>query len=157
MKTDFEALLDPNDAALWTAYRADERHQQRRQALARLHAFVDRLLTYPPARRDQFAAVVCHAVVDAGSDLPIRHPLFVTILFPYLVRAVERREEHAARWMAHFYDHVIRWHDGREWLVVHAWDRRMLLQEALARNPADGAVRRELIAVMARQFEDADP
>ncbi len=72
MTNELVKMLDTEDAALWIEYLEDEDHG-RRQALVRLNAFVQRLMCYPAARRDEFAALVCQAVVDQNVDLLVRH------------------------------------------------------------------------------------
>ena len=73
MTNELVKMLDTEDATLWIEYLEDEDHRRRRQALVRLNAFVQRLMRYPAARRDEFAALVCQAVVDQNVDFPVRH------------------------------------------------------------------------------------
>ena len=72
MTNELVKMLDTEDATMWIEYLEDEDHG-RRQALVRLNAFVQRLKRYPAARRDEFAALMCQAVVDQNVDLPVRH------------------------------------------------------------------------------------
>lgn len=95
--------LGPSETILWQQYLSAEASAHRKRLLAALAEFVQALQEGSEEQRRDFAENFCRQMADAGEKLPLREPLFATIIGSYLVAACEQGEENAGRWLAYFY------------------------------------------------------
>jgi hypothetical protein len=144
-KTDHEIL--------WDAYLAAERDGERRAAMHALGAFVEALRAAPAVARAAWASDFCRRVLDAAEPIPIRHPLFVGILVPFLKDGLATGQYPAARWMAGLAQHL--YSNQAVWREFEFVTERGFLERALVFDPEDDAAKRRLFRVMWDEFRNA--
>lgn len=144
--------LAPETALLWRQYLAAEAQGQRKRTLAALRSFVEALQAAPEGQRNQFAEAFCRQVTDAGAALPLRMPLFASIIGPFLVSARQQGKENAARRIAYFHPQFLNMPASRRLIEVPYVSPTDLLREAFQRDPDDVRVQDQLIQTLATHF-----
>lgn len=147
------ALLDEGDAALWQRNLDLEQRGARERALAVLDEFVATLSAYRPERRAAFAEEFCALASAADATLPVRHPLLVGVICPYLAVAHARRDISALRWMVRLRERNVPLYECGPMFDPDRFGTTDLLREILAQDPADNASRRRLISELSRHFD----
>ncbi len=153
---DVADTLDTDQAQLWHEYLLAESSGYRKRVLTTLAKFVQALQGSSEERRHNFAENFCRQMADAGVRLPLRGPLFASIVGPYLVSAYEKREENAGRWLAYF--SLYFWNMPSSQKLIDLTDSRSptaLPMEAFRQDPANIHTQDLLIRKLSDQFEYA--
>jgi hypothetical protein len=143
----------PRHHPLWERYLAAEARGDRRAALPALAAWVDALRAGPDDERRAWVVDFCRRALDAGEPMPIRHPLLVGLLVPFLRAELDRREFPAARWLASLAQQL--YAHRALWSSLGFVTERQLLERALAHDPDDRAAQRRLLRVMCGELDYA--
>jgi hypothetical protein len=146
------AALPQPQQHLWDRYLATESRGTREAKLHTLNQFVDELLQSPEAAWKRWALDLAARIVDDGTEIPVRRPLFQRVLFPALVEALDAQSPGSARWLAGLSQHLHRCRDCMERLGDTRSSEWALLQAALAHDPGDVRSRQQLIRVMANHL-----
>ena len=136
--------LTPELLQQWHTYLAEEATGVRSHALHLLDAFIAELLASPPSRWHPWAISVSQDIVDHQRSLPVRLPLFRSILFPALHHELLAGSGFAARALASFTLLLVQCPQCRQQLPEALRTRDALLREAIRRDPADLTAKRQL-------------
>jgi hypothetical protein len=151
MSDPVRTMLDDQSYTLWHQYLASETQGLLPQALQGLDDFIRALRQVAPERRETFLAYACTLVVDKHQTFPLRQPLFVEVLAPYLIAQYHAQSPAAPRWIAGLAD----WFNATpaycEQLGLEYISEHVMLREALIGDPSNMAVQRRLIEIMAGQ------
>lgn len=150
MQTNLSKTLDEHEAMLWQQYLKLEAQGLRQPALRVLDQFISVLLQTSIEHQYRFAEQVCVDIVE-HNNVPVRHPLFAKILWPFLVDEYHAGSSATPMWIAHF-DKLGTFAQKREALNLDWPTKEMLLREAVTHDPSNTKARRQLIDVMARYF-----
>ncbi|MBX7206794.1 MAG: hypothetical protein K1X78_00665 [Verrucomicrobiaceae bacterium] len=145
--------LPPNIIAKWDAYLAEERTGVRSVALTQLESFITELLLRPVAEWHPWAIEIATEVVDNGIDLPVRMPLFRSVLFPALHTEVVAGSASAARWLAGFSQLLYHSQNCRDQLAPELQSEHGLILEAVRRDPTDSRAKHRLRAILQSRFD----
>jgi hypothetical protein len=137
----------------WERYLATESRGTREDKLRTLNEFVEELLQSPEAAWKLWALDLTARIVDDGTDIPVRRPLFERILFPALAEALDAKSPGSARWLAGLSQHLYRCPACMERLGRARSSEWALLQAAVAHDPGDVRSRQKLIRVIANHFQ----
>jgi hypothetical protein len=138
---------------LWVQYLAAEGRGDRRAALPVLSEFVAQLRAGPKRELAEWAASFCRRVLDEGEPMPLRHPLFIGVLVPFLKDGLKEKAPHTARWSAAVTQHL--YSDQATWREFDFLTERDLLERALEHDPADVRASHRLLGVMWAQLRYA--
>src|SRR5262245_23239927 len=138
-------MLTDDQRKLWEAYEAAEGRAPRAEKLQALNAFLDALVTSPPADWFPWARSIAEQVVDHGLNFVIRRPLFERAVFPALLAGYQARLPGSARWLAGLADHLLRNPQCREQFQLDEATELGLLRVAITHDPADRRSRLRVI------------
>jgi hypothetical protein len=150
MSDPLHSILDNQTYTLWQQYLAFETQGLRPQAHRGLEDFIRALRQLAPERREAFLEHFCTLVVDQKQEVPLEEPLFSEMLAPYLITQYLAQSPAAPWWIAAFADQFNATPKYREELGVEYVSELVMLREAMTRNPANLAVQRRLLEVMAK-------
>lgn len=150
-----DRMLPPEVDALWNDYQVAEARLPRQQKLARLDAFISKLLEIPIERWSEWALSIAREHSEVGKRIEVRMPLFRWVLFPALLQAIERRTPGAARWLAALAQHLYRAKDCQDQLPAPRQTEIGLLLLALEHDPDDNQARLKLIDAFKWQLDYA--
>jgi hypothetical protein len=136
----------------WERYLATESSGTRDDKLRTLNEFVEELLLSPEATWKPWALDLTARIVNDGTDIPVRCPLFERILFPALVESLGAKSPGSARWLAGLSQHLYRCPACMERLGRARSSEWALLQAAVAHDPGDVRSRQQLIRVIANHL-----
>lgn len=138
---------------LWANYLSAERVRIRQHSLAALDGFMSELLKLPVEVWHPWARDLAQRVVDQHEEIPIRLPLFRTVIFPALFAALKNSEPGAARCLAGFAQLLYKSPDCREQLPDNERSEYGLLARALQDDPNDASAKAQLLRIMRSHFE----
>ncbi len=145
--------LSPEQNLLWQQYLAAEAQGVRPQTLSALSKFVEALQADTQKRRDAFTEEFCCQMADDGVPLPLREPLFASIIGPYLVSSYQNRDRNAGRWLSHFYSQFRNMPPAQRLIDLPDLPSPMeLLMQAYRRDPDNIQTQDALIQYYAQQF-----
>lgn len=152
-------LLTSPERELWFGYCECERDGRRKQGLALLGQFIEKMRGRPPTVVSHWVETFCRWHWD---DAPrgdpwcvdhVRAPLVTDLILPELLHGYDQRYAARARWLALFfivdYGLVYRWLSQRGRAEL---EPERLLREALALDPADARAAAALRGALARRF-----
>lgn len=140
----------PDLASSWALYVAAERRGLRAEYLDALRAFIEHLMATDLPTRLAWINDFLIRKLDMGEDLPLRMPLFETVLFPELATRYEAGDATATRWLVDLKQFV---YSNRScWERLGPLTELGLLKEAYRRDPTAESVRRRLVDTLARDF-----
>ena len=145
--------LPPNIIVKWDAYLAEERTGVRSVALTQLESFITELLLRPATEWHPWAIEIATEVVDNGIDLPVRMPLFRSVLFPALHAELVAGSASAARWLAGFSQLLYHSQNCRNELAPELQSEHGLILEAVRRDPTDSRAKHRLRAILQSRFD----
>lgn len=137
----------------WEDYLAAERVRVRQQSLAALEHFTDAVLQLPTEVWHPWARELAMRVVDEREDIPIRLPLFRTVIFPALRAGLEFSIPGSARWLAGFAQLLYKSPSCSEQLPEKQRSQHGLLLRAVHDDPTDIRAKKRLLALMRSRFE----
>lgn len=146
-------VLHSEVESLWQSYLQAEKDRVRGEIEPTLERFIAALLELPVQEWQEWACKIAHLIADEGRDIPVRLPLFRSVILPSLLAGVQVREPGAARRLAHF--HSLLWHcrEALELLPEPMRSYEGLLREALELDPGDEVTRSQLIRMDADNLE----
>jgi hypothetical protein len=95
-------MIPAETERFWIDYIATERIRLRQESLGALDRFIDALLRLPPEVWHPWVRQLARRIVDEGEDIPVRMPLFRTVIFPALLADMQNSAPDAARLLAGF-------------------------------------------------------
>lgn len=145
--------LPANIIVKWDAYLAEERTGVRSLALTQLESFITELLLRPAAEWHPWAIEVATEVVDSSINLPVRMPLFRSVLFPALYAELCAGSPSAARLLAGFSQLLYHSQNCRDQLKPELQSEHGLILEAVRRDPKDSRAKHRLRAILRSRFD----
>ena len=138
-------MLTDVQRKLWEAYEIAESRAPRAEKLRALDAFLDALVTSPPAEWFPWARLIAEQVVDGGVNWVIRRPLFERAVFPALLAGYHARLPGSARWLAGLSQQLLGCPACRERFQPEEATELGLLLAAIGHDPSDRRSRLRLI------------
>ena len=138
-------MLTPRQNDLWIAYEQIEARGTREAKLNALDSFLAALASTPEEEWTGWAQNVARHVVDNGTDIQIRMPLFRRAIFPALLAGFKKQTPGCARWLAGLIQHIYRCKDCQQQLPEDCQTETGLLHAALQHDTTDHASRERLV------------
>lgn len=138
-------MLSPSVEGAWQYYLDSERTHLRSKVRLALDQFIAGVLALPEEERKSWALRTAWLVADEGQDIPIRLPLFRSVLLPALIEGVIERRPGCARWLAHFEELSCKCGQARAQLPEYLQTSWGLLKEALLLDSNDDNARKRLV------------
>lgn len=137
----------------WEAYLAEEKTGVRSEALRQLDAFIVSLRAQSESDWQSWAVGLSEEIVDLERDIPVRMPLFRSVLFPALHHRVVAGSGAAARILAGFSQLLYHSPECGDQLPPHLQTEHGLILEAVRRDTSDLRAKRKLRAILRGRFE----
>ncbi|MHA3775704.1 hypothetical protein ACXR0O_29670 [Verrucomicrobiota bacterium sgz303538] len=138
---------------LWEEYLAAERVCVRQESMGALERFIEALLQLSSEVWHPWARGLAQRVVDEGDEIPVRFPLFRSVLFPALLAGVEKRLPGAARCLAGFAQVLYKSPSCLVQLPENLRSEYDLLERAIQDDPSDAASKLRLLKLMRSRFD----
>lgn len=136
----------------WDAYLAEERSGVRSVALAQLDAFIESLKRQSQSDWQNWAVELGEAIVDCHHDIPVRMPLFRSVIFPALHSHLIGGSGSAARILAGFSHLLCQSPECRALLPPPLQTEHGLILEAERRDASDLRSKHRLRAILRDRF-----
>jgi hypothetical protein len=146
-------MISPEIIQLWQDYLAAERVRVRQQSLVALARFTSALLQLSTEAWHSWARELAMRVVDEREDIPVRLPLFRSVIFPALRLGLEKSTPGCARWLAGFAQLLYHSQSCTDQLPENQRSEYGLLLRAVHDDPGDMAAKRRLLALMRSRFD----
>lgn len=139
---------------LWQIYREAERVRVRQDFLVPLREFIESLTSLPTDVWHPWARELARQL-ERGYDIPVRLPLFRSVLFPALHAALLAGEAEPARLLAGPDMYLGLCPECREALPENLRTERGLYEEAIRRDPTDSRSKSKIRKMYRARFEYA--
>ena len=146
-------MIPAETERFWLDYIATERIRIRQESLCALDRFIDALLHLPPEVWHPWARQLARRIVDEGEDIPVRTPLFRTVIFPALLASMQNSVPGAARWLAGFAQLLYKIPSCTDQLPQNRRSEFDLLQQAVQDDPNDSLAKKRLLTLMRSRFD----
>jgi len=140
---------------LWVDYLATERIRVRQQSLQALESFIGALVQLPAEVWHPWARQLAQHVVDDNDDIPIRLPLFRSVIFPALVTGLNSSSSGCARWLAGLAQLLYKSPSCQDQLPENQRSEFGLLLRAVQDDPNDTRAKKRLLSLMRSRFDYA--
>lgn len=145
--------MPPEVLSQWDAYLAEEKSGVRSEALAKLEAFVTSLREQSEKDWHSWAVDLSEEIVDHHHDIPVRMPLFRSVIFPALYSRLTAGSGSAARVLAGFSQLLFHSRECQDQLPPQLRTEHGLILEAVRRDTSDLRSKRRLRAILRGRFE----
>jgi hypothetical protein len=145
--------LPPNLVNQWNAYLAAERSGVRSLALAQLDAFIESLRRQSDMDWQNWAAELSEAILDGHREIPVRMPLFRSVIFPALHGRLTGGSGSAARILGGFSHLLCQSPECRALLPPPLQTEHGLILEAVRRDASDFRSKHRLRAILRDRFK----
>lgn len=145
--------VSPEIVSQWDVYLAEEKSGVRSVALAQLDIFIASLLSQSEADWQDWAFNLSEAIVDHERDIPVRMPLFRSVIFPTLHSRLSAGSGGAARILAGFNQLLYHSPECQDMLPSHLRTEHGLILEAINRDPSDKRSKQRMRAILRNRFE----
>jgi hypothetical protein len=145
--------VSPEIVSQWEAYLAEEKAGVRSEALLQLDAFIASLRSQRESDWQGWAVGLSEEVVDLQRDIPVRMPLFRSVIFPALHSRLAAGSGSAARMLAGFSQLLYHSPECRDQLPPQLQSEHGLILEAVRRDASDLRAKRRLRAILRGRFE----
>jgi hypothetical protein len=145
--------VSPEIVSHWDAYLAEEKSGVRSVALAQLDTFIASLLGQSEADWQNWAFNLSETIVDHQRDIPVRMPLFRSVIFPALHSRLNAGSGGAARILAGFSQLLYHSPECRDMLPSHLRTEHGLILEAISRDSSDTRSKQRMRAILRGRFE----
>jgi PAS domain-containing protein len=146
-------MIPAETERFWIDYIATERIRLRQESLGALDRFIDALLRLPPEVWHPWVRQLARRIVDEGEDIPVRMPLFRTVIFPALLADMQNSAPDAARLLAGFGQFLYKSPSCTDQLPQNRRSAFDLLQQAVQDDPKDSLAKKRLLSLMRSRFD----
>ncbi len=146
-------MIPAETEQLWTDYLSSENRCTRLESLDVLNRFIGSILVLSPEIWQMWARDLCKKIVDDGSAIPLRMPLFQRVVFPALLADLHNLYSRSALYLASFAQQLYKSQSCMEQLPIEMRSELGLLLEAMRLAPNDKSVIERLLNVMRRRFD----
>lgn len=138
---------------LWNEYLQAERVRVRQESLVALARFITALLSLSPDLWHPWARELAMRVVDEREEIPVRLPLFRSVIFPALRSGLDKAIPGCARWLAGLAQLLYKSPSCSEQLPEEQRSEYGLLLRAIRDEPGDMPAKKRLLVVIRSLFE----
>jgi len=145
--------VSPEIGSQWEAYLAEEKAGVRSEALRQLDVFIGSLRAQKESEWQSWAVGLSGEIVDLQRDIPVRMPLFRSVIFPALHSHMAAGSGSAARMLAGFSQLLYHSPACRDQLPPQLQSEHGLILEAVRRDASDLRAKHRLRVILRSRFE----